>query len=158
MALVDCSQIKIMDNIAIDRKKGSRPKTALRQTQAAPGSQFQIFHLDVDILLAVKHGPNLLPEMMGIDHDFLGSASAKLAQGMGQKGSIKHREKGLGPDQGIGAQAGSEARGQNHGFHEVYNPAGWLSATKEAFAKFLFVVRQGSPELAEGLNTNGKNQ
>jgi hypothetical protein len=122
MAPVDCGQIKIMDNIAVDRKKGGRPKTALRQTQAAPGSQFQIFHLDVDILLAMKHGPDLLPEMMGIDHDFLDSAPAKLGQGMGQEGSIKHRKKGLGTDQGIGAQAGSEARGQNHGFHEVYNP------------------------------------
>ena len=97
---------------------------ALRQTQSASGSQLQVFQLDMDIPLPVEHEPDLLPEMMGIDHDPLGSAPAELGQGMCQKGDAEHRKKWLGALQGIGAQAGPETRGQNHGFHEMYNPDG----------------------------------
>jgi hypothetical protein len=60
--------------------------------------------------------------MMGIDHDPLGPAPAELIQGMGQEGGVEHWKQGLGALQGIGPQAGAEAGGQNHGFHEWYLP------------------------------------
>jgi hypothetical protein len=76
----------------------------------------------MNIPLPLKHVPDLLPEMMGIDHDPLGPAPAELIQGMGQEGGVEHWKQGLGALQGIGPQAGAEAGGQNHGFHEWYLP------------------------------------
>jgi hypothetical protein len=97
---------------------------ALRHTQTAPGTKLQVLHLDIYVPLAVEHGPDLLPEMMGIDHYPLDPASAELGQGADQQGSIKDRKERLGTFQGIREQTSPEARGQNHGFHDICNPDG----------------------------------
>jgi len=117
---MDRGQIEIVDNIAIDRKKRRPAKMTVRQTQAAPGPQLQILELHPNISLAMEHGADLFPQMVSIDHDPLDPAPAELAQGMGKKGGVKHREQRLGTLQGIGAQAGSQPRGKNHGFHDMY--------------------------------------